>query len=436
MHALWLLALAACAAPDVTRPNVLLIVSDDQGWTDYGFMGHKSVKTPHLDKLASESRVFPRGYATSSLCCPSLAAILTGRYPHQTKITGNEPPTPVGIPKANRYQDAGFLAQINRLNGFLAEQPRIPALLGARGYRSFQAGKWWGGSFRTGGFTDGMSHGDPARGGRHGDTGLEIGRKTLEPITRFMDRSQADGAPFFVWYAPMMPHSPHNPPERFLAAHRATAASIHEARYLAMCAWFDETCGQLLGHLDNKGLKENTIVVYVTDNGWIQDPKGPGYRVDSKQSQYDGGLRTPIMIRWPGKVGVSKMQISVSSIDLAPTILKACGVSVPEAMSGIDLLDDQALANHGPVMGSCYLHDSVDIDRPSASWTYRWVVEGKFKRIVSNPATVKRENKPGRGLGPELYQLDIDAFEESNLNKSHMTVAARLDGILDRWWKP
>jgi uncharacterized sulfatase len=105
-------------------------------------------------------------------------------------------------------------------------------------------------------------------------------------------------------------------------------------------------------------------------------------------------------------------------------------------MSGVDLLSDQALANHGPVMGSCYLHDSVDIDRPSASWTYRWVVDGNFKRIVSNPVTVNRENKAGRGLGPELYQLDVDAFEESNLNKSHMNVAARLDGILDRWWKP
>jgi uncharacterized sulfatase len=251
-----------------------------------------------------------------------------------------------------------------------------------------------------------------------------------------MDRSQADGAPFFVWYAPMMPHSPHNPPERFLAPQRATATSIHEARYLAMCAWFDETCGQLLGHIDSKGLRENTIVVYVTDNGWIQDSKGPGYRLDSKQSQYDGGLRTPIMIRWPGKVGASKVQTSVSSIDLAPTILKACGVPVPEAMSGIDLLDDQAVADHGPVMGACYLHDAVDIDRPSASWTYRWVIDGNFKRIVSNPVTVQRGNKPGRGQGPELYRLDKDPFEEQNLNDSQKEVLTRLDGILDRWWKP
>ena len=73
-----------------------------------------------------------------------------------------------------------------------------------------------------------------------------------------------------------------------------------------MCGWFDETCGQLLKHLDDKGLRDNTLVVYVTDNGWIHDPSGPGYRSDSKQSQYDGGLRTPIMVRWPGKVRLDR----------------------------------------------------------------------------------------------------------------------------------
>lgn len=427
---------ALLAGADQARPNVVLIISDDQGWTDYGFMGHPRVKTPHLDKLAAESRLFTRGYVTSSLCCPSLSAILTGRYPHQTRITGNEPPTPAGIAKGTRYRDPGFLEQVRRLNGFLQEQPRIPALLAAKGYRSFQAGKWWGGSFATGGFTDGMSHGDPLRGGRHGDEGLEIGRKTLEPVTRFMDKCQSDGAPFFVWYAPMLPHTPHNPPPRFMDPQREGASSLPQARYLAMCGWFDETCGQLLRHLDDKGLRENTIVVYVTDNGWIQDPAGPGYRSDSKQSQYDGGLRTPIMIRWPGKVKATKIEKPVSSIDIAPTILRAVGIPAPDLLTGIDLLDDGKVSSRGPVMGACFLHDAVDIEKPSASWTYRWMIDGDHKRILPNPKTVAKANKPGRGLGPELYKITSDPFEETNLNAMEMDRANRMDAVLAGWWTP
>ena len=181
-------------------PNVVMIVSDDQGWGDYSFMGHPQIKTPHLDKLASQSLVYRRGYVPSSLCCPSLASLLTGKYPHQTKITGNEPPAPEGKGMAQRYKDPTFLAQVNRLNGFMAEHPRIPAELGKAGYQSFQTGKWWAGNFKTGGFTHGMSHGDQAIGGRHGDEGLKIGRQGMKPIFDFMDN--AGNNPFFIWYAP------------------------------------------------------------------------------------------------------------------------------------------------------------------------------------------------------------------------------------------
>ena len=91
-----LAVLAALLAVDTLsaqqKPNIVLIVSDDQGWTDYGFMGHPYIRTPHLDKLAAESLVFPRGYSVTSLCCPSLASILTGQSPHRTQICNNDPP--------------------------------------------------------------------------------------------------------------------------------------------------------------------------------------------------------------------------------------------------------------------------------------------------------------------------------------------------------
>ncbi len=102
--------------------------------------------------------------------------------------------------------------QRQRMIARFDQAPTLPRLLADRGYISFQAGKWWGGNFRRGGFTAGMSHGDSARGGRHGDEGLQIGRTTMKPVIDFIDEAAAAHKPFFLWYAPMMPHSPHNPP--------------------------------------------------------------------------------------------------------------------------------------------------------------------------------------------------------------------------------
>src|SRR5690606_38324744 len=98
----------------------------------------------------------------------------------------------------------------------------------------------------------------------------KIGRETMQPVLDFID--DAGSKPFFLWFAPMLPHSPHNPPERLLAKYRNRTDSIHIARYHAMCEWWDEVCGQLLDALDQRGLRDNTFVVYTCDNGWIQRP--------------------------------------------------------------------------------------------------------------------------------------------------------------------
>src|SRR6185437_5165076 len=206
------------AASELARtPNIVLLISDDQGWRDYSFMGHRHIRTPRLDRLASQSLTFSRGYVPCSLCCPSLASIITGRYPHQHKITSNDPPLPAGLKGAAINKDAGYRAKRREMVGFIDQVSTLPRLLGRKGYVSFQTGKWWQGNFRHGGFTDGMSQGDPDMGGRHGDKGLEIGRKTMQPMYDFIDHAKRDGKPFFLWYAPMMPHQPHNPPERLLA---------------------------------------------------------------------------------------------------------------------------------------------------------------------------------------------------------------------------
>ncbi|MGC4002789.1 MAG: sulfatase-like hydrolase/transferase [Pirellulales bacterium] len=173
--------LAADLVPKVEPLNVVLIVADDQHWRDYGFMGHPHVKTPHLDRFAAQSLVFPRGYVPSSLCRPSLATILTGKYPHQHGITSNDPPLPAGKTNAQANRDPEFLKQREATIAKMDRAATLPRWLAPAGYRSFQTGKWWEGDFRRGGFTHGMSE-----GGRHGDKGLEIGRKTMAPLFDFI----------------------------------------------------------------------------------------------------------------------------------------------------------------------------------------------------------------------------------------------------------
>ncbi|MEK9864325.1 MAG: sulfatase-like hydrolase/transferase, partial [Verrucomicrobiota bacterium] len=145
--------------------------------------------------------------------------------------------------------------------------------------------------------------------------------------------------------------------------------------YYAMCTWFDETCGSLLELIDEKGIRENTLVIYVTDNGWIQHPEKNGYAPRSKQTPYEGGIRTPIMFRWPGQFKASHRSELVSSIDLYPTILSAAGLPLPNGLPGLDLVESMRgslpLARK-QLFGEGFAHDIADINKPEASLLYRW----------------------------------------------------------------
>ena len=416
------------------RPNIVLIISDDQGWTDYGFMGHKQVRTPNLDRLASQSLTFPRGYVPTSLCCPSLASMITGQFPHQTKITGNEPPLPAGLNSRQARENPEFKKQTQELVHYMDRMSTLPRRLSELGYVSFQTGKWWQGNFSTGGFTHGMSQGDPEHGGRHGDEGLAIGRKTMQPIYDFVETATKENKPFFVWYAPMMPHQAHNPPQRILKKYLAMTNSVEVAKYWGMCEWFDETCGQLMNYLDEKNLSTNTIVVYVTDNGWIQNPNADKPREDSKLSQYDGGVRTPIMVRWPGHVKARTDNHPVSSIDIAPTLLRAVGLKPTKEMQGINLLDASVVKKRDAIFGECFLHNAVDIQAPEKNLTYRWCISDDWKLIIPKKENVTEPNKPGRKVEIELYNLKNDPFEETNLAEKEPKRVAAMTKQLNAWW--
>lgn len=415
-------------------PNIVFLLSDDQAWTDYGFMGHPVIRTPNLDRLAERSAVFPRGYVPTALCRPSLATLVTGLYAHQHKVTGNDPSHKLASPDSPAYAELR-----ERLIAHLDGRPTVPRLLTEAGYRTFQAGKWWEGSYKRGGFTDGMTRGFPERGGRHGDDGLTIGRQGMKPIFNFIDESIAAKKPFFVWYAPFLPHSPHNPPERLLKRYRELNDSLPVAKYQAMCEWYDETCGSLIDFVEQRGLTNNTVFISICDNGWIQSPDSPEYAPASKQSPNEGGVRQPIIIGWPGKVKPGRYDTLVSSIDLAPTMLAAAGIAKPAEMPGINLLPHITQGvpiERDTIFGEGFAHDVADIDNPEKSLLYRWVIRGNWKLLLTYDGEVGRYAKshPRTERRPQLFDLADDPHEKHNLAAEHPELVAELADKIANWW--
>ncbi|MGJ8691801.1 MAG: sulfatase family protein [Thalassotalea sp.] len=428
-------ALAADAVETSTPPNIVIILSDDHAWNDYGFMGSEHVKTPALDKLAAEGVTFKRGYVPTALCRPSLATIATGFYASQIGITGNDPAPRVYGKKGSESHDAmreKVIANIDRVK-------TLPQLLKAKGYVSLQTGKWWEGSYQRGGFDQGMTRGYPQEGGRHGDDGLKIGREGISIITDFIDQAKADNKPFLVWYAPFMPHAPHTPPARILKKYQGKGYPAPVAKYYAMVEWFDETNGQLMDHLDKAGVKDNTLVVYVSDNGWLPNPKKTNdFLPRSKMSPDEAGVRTPILYSLPSKFKAQMRNEMTSSIDIVPTILGAAGLPIPAELPGLNLfenLKEQTPIQRNTLFGEGYGHDIIDVDDHEGSLLYRWVIEDDWKLILSydgiNAKWTVKHTMVGR---PRLYNVTQDPFETVNLAEKHPKMVTRLSKKIADWY--
>ncbi|MEM6915443.1 MAG: sulfatase-like hydrolase/transferase, partial [Verrucomicrobiota bacterium] len=399
--------------------------------------GHEHIETPNLDALAERSALFRRGYVPTALCRPSLMTLATGLYTHQHMISGNDPsPALTGGkregPKYDELREV-LISQVDRI-------PTIPRLLGEAGYLSHQSGKWWEGSWKRGGFTHGMTRGFPEKGGRHGDDGLKIGREGMEPIFEFIDHSVAEDKPFYLWYAPFLPHTPHNPPQELFDKYLAKEENQFVARYYAMCEWFDQTCGQLIDHVEEKGLSENTLFVYVCDNGWIQNTEKNGYAPRSKQSANEGGTRQPIMYSWPGVIepGDRGDQLA-SSIDIVPTMLAAAGMAVPENLPGLDLMPILKSGEPTPrteVLGEGFAHDIANVEKPEDSLLYRWIVKDQWKLLLTYDGQVNRyaSSHPRTEKRPQLFNLLEDPHENANLASENPDVVKELAEEIRDWW--
>jgi arylsulfatase A-like enzyme len=427
------------------KPNIVLIISDDHAWTDYGFMGHPVVKTPHIDTLADIGLRFDRGYLASPLCRPSLASMVTGRHPANHGITAND--VTGGMFAINEKGETVLLqAKREPLDKPVRDRfhnlPSFVRKLTENGYLTHQSGKWWEGSHQDGGFTHGMTEGE-----RHGDKGLTIGRKGMQQIEDFIDHAQKEDKPFFLWYAPFLPHTPHNPPERLLRKYQTDGRVLDVAKYYAMIEWFDETVGELMSMLQARDLSENTVVIYLADNGWAAasttagdlpaEQTFEGFAMRSKASPYENGIRTPMLVSWPGVIKPEKLNGFAHSLDLFPTIAAVAGFEAPEDLSGINLLDLDAVTARKTIFGSYHATHNMSVEAPDDTLQYLWVIEGDWKLLLryKGEDTTKYKIFHAWDTAPyRLYNLKDDPGEKNDIADAYPEKVEQLKNKIESWY--
>jgi uncharacterized sulfatase len=315
------------------RPGILLVIGDDVGFDDYGFMGSSLARTPNLDALAAQGTVFTHAFTTASVCRPSLQSLLTGLHPYAVEARlarlRRERRAPVSVGEAFET---------------------LPERLSQAGYRTFQGGKFWEGAWREAGFTHGISE-FPGWGANlppvlqlAGGPSLALGRETLAPLFEFLEA--AGSAPFFVWYAPMLPHLPFDAPPRFDDLYRDAPLSAHARGYYANLARFDAGLGEILAFLERTGLRRRTAIVYAADNGWEATDSPPAdlesYGLGgggAKLSIHERGFRTPLIVSWPGVLPEGRRDDRlVSLVDVFATLLELAGQAPPAQTAGRSLV--------------------------------------------------------------------------------------------------
>jgi len=407
----------ACGPP--RPPNIVLIIGDDHGYPDFGFMGSDNVETPTLDALAAEGTLFENGYLTATICAPSLQSILNGLHPYAFKM---------------RQIRLGAQGVERKPRQKMRDFQTLPRLLAAHGYATYQGGKIVEEDYQVAGFGDGMAKPGVAKSGWAG--GETIGRKTMTPVFDFIDANTE--RPFFLWYAPLLPHIPHDPPQEFREPFEGRGFSRPAVAYYANILRFDRSVEQLLAHLEARGLSDDTVVVYLADNGWDQGPKvGMGSLAlggaKGKKSMYDLGFRTPIVLRWPGHIAAGAVQGElISSLDLFPTLLGYAGVPVPSGRLGVDLrplLDGEQAWTREALYGA-QTHVRANALRPE-SLGVPDLLHPEFSFFVR---TGRWHYIFYEGWDAEqLFDILADPDEDVNLASEHPKLIARFRDELVTW---
>ena len=426
------LLLQTTAAAD--RPNVLFILADDQGSADLGCYGAKDLETPHTDALAARGVRFTRFYSAAPVCSPSRAGILTGRYPVRAGVPGN---------CASQPGEKGALPP---------EEVTMAEMFHAAGYATAQIGKWHlGYTPETHPLRQGFDHSFGHMGGcidnrshffywsgpnihdlwRNGEEVFHDGEffpdLMATEASRFIEANRAK--PFFIYYALNSPHYPYQGDAKWLEHFKALPYPRN--LYAAFVAAQDERLGVLFAKLDELGLREKTIVVFQSDNGHSTEERAhfgggsAGSNRGAKFSLFEGGIRLPAILSWPGRlpVGESRDQIG-HACDWMPTLAELCGVPLPDkTLDGLSLAKVLADGAAPSPHDGKYLHWQVG-EGPKADWAVR---EGEWKLIGRSRDTTDGHSKAI--LENFLVNLADDPGETTNRAAAHPEIVARLRKI-------
>ena len=355
------------------KPNVILIIGDDHGYPYFGFMGSEIVKTPHMDTLANSGVLFTNGYVPDNHCRPALQSLVTGILPYNYNQKRDS------LKQEKKSED--FYLKMNAKSkddwesnfDYHALQyfQTMPKELSKLGYKSFQSGKWWEYHYKYGGFTHGMTTGwiRENRDGRNwfqqfmGGEGTDIGRVTNEPVFDFIKKNKSN--PFFIWYAPQLPHYPFDAPNKYRELYLGKGYSKSAVEYYANCTWFDDSVGELFKFLKDHDLYDNTLFVYVNDNGWEQEPKQEFFDDPmrshnggdkGKLSIFDQSFRTPIIFSWKNKISPDiKVSSLIHSADIPATILDFAGTNKSKMNHGLsykDVIDGKVEEHRNIIIGN------------------------------------------------------------------------------------
>ena len=409
-----------------SRPHVIFILTDDQGWGDVSCYSGTDLRTPHIDRLAADGIRFTRMRANATVCSPTRAAIMTGRYADRVGVPG--------VIRTNPQNSWGY---------FDPATPTLADLLGEAGYHTALVGKWHlglaspntpnerGFDFFHGFLGDMMD--DYWEHLRHGNNYLRRNQEVIqaeghatEVFTTWAseylrERAEHPEQPFFLFMSYNAPHFPIQPPEDWLQRVRERSPEMDErrARNVAFVEHLDDAIGTLMALLEELGLAEDTLVVFTTDHGGsLPHAQCNLPWRDGKQSHYDGGLRVPFLLRWPGKVaGQLESDYAGLTFDVFPTFLELAGAELPDdldAVSLVPLLRGEEL----PEDRELYFVRREGGDRYGGK-SYEAIIRGDWKLL---------QNDPWSPL--ELYNLREDPQETTNRIDQAPRIARELRAAL------
>ncbi|MDE0739674.1 MAG: sulfatase-like hydrolase/transferase [Planctomycetota bacterium] len=417
------------------QPNIVFILADDMGYGDLGCYGHPTAKTPVIDRLAREGVRFTQHYANGPECSPTRTAFLTGRY--QQRAGGLE--CAIGTGNVGRYDDAIRLAKKRQL-GLPAEQAVLPSALKKPGYSSGVFGKWHLGyepQFNP------LEHGWDEFFGYMGGNVHYFNHRELSDLhvlyrgrlpvyekgymTHLITDSSLDfiernkNRPFFLYVSHETPHFPfQGPGDGKKTVDKSNWTEPNATTYVAMLEDLDREVGRVLAALQKHKLEKNTLVVFVSDNGGFARAANMGPLSGAKSTTLEGGIRVPLIMRWPGRIrpGTTSSQVC-ATFDLTRSILNLAGAKVPaEQLDGFDLVDH------------------ITENRKDFARTLFWRGKrGERTWSAVRSGDLKYVRKVEGETSEWLFDLASDIAEKNDLGRSRPQELKRLKKLLADWEK-